>query len=328
MEAKPEFYDSKDIPLHDFIFVGCWNLPGPARNMVAHDIVNHPTAQTIILGGDNVYPVAGDKGFPLKVHRTQTFYDGIKLYMEKGKTVLGTLGNHNIALALNDKTRVVDMKKRQMKVFGMHNSYYITEFQDRCCVVVLDTNLREDDYTQMCKWLETALHYIQRNGLSYYIVQHEPFFSVKGSKKEGVLKIKYQLWEPRRVVMDILFTFPPICVLCADTHNYQTVEIVSLTDPSQSILQLVVGTGGASHDEYGLKKPYEDDAYRYEVIYPKKEEQFISAYGYIHIRSPHEYKFMPVKGWMGGVRSRNRTLKRRTRKNDTLSSSNYEYKKI
>lgn len=54
MESEAEAYD-----LHPFLFMGCWNedLPSSdARDAVAKAIQANPV-RTLILGGDNVYPV-------------------------------------------------------------------------------------------------------------------------------------------------------------------------------------------------------------------------------------------------------------------------------
>ena len=309
--VTPEHYVRKTFPLHEFIFVGCWNRPGRYRDEVAAAIMK-TSVKTVILGGDNVYPLPDTK-----IHSTQVFYDGIQLYMNKGKDIVGTLGNHNIAFALDEEMREVDMKERQMKVFDITNSYYISEYDDKCCIVVLDTNLTEIKYETMCAWFNTAIEYMRANALQYYIVQHEPFFSVKGKTKKGVFSDKYQILENRKTILDSLFTYVPIRVLCADTHLFQQVNITSKRT-GQSVVEIVVGTGGAEHDSYSLKTPWEDDSYVYELIYPKKPSEYISAYGYLHIFTPERSQFVPISAWEGGERTRKKNKKKTKRKSRKL----------
>jgi hypothetical protein len=299
------YYTRKAIPLHEFVFVGCWNRRSPQRDAVAERII-HTDVKTVILGGDNVYPLPEDKLAETKTHRAEVFNEGIQLYLDKGKDIIGTLGNHNIAYALDAHNKVVNMRAIQMKTFAMENSYYVSEYEDKCCIVVLDTNLTAGD--AMFEWLRSVIDYIKHHGLTYYIVQHEPFFSVKGKLADKKLKDKYQLWENRNTVLEILFTFLPICVLCADTHLFQQVEITD-KKTGQVITQIIVGTGGAEHDYNALKAPLEDDLYHYEVTYPKTEKEFSSSYGYLHMKSKGVGDFVHVVAWEGGKR------KRKSRKN-------------
>ena len=313
----PHYYNRKSFPLHEFIFVGCWNRVGPYRDAVAKEITK-TTVKTVILGGDNVYQLPEDKEHPMKPHRAKVFYEGIQLYMNKGKDIIGTLGNHNIAFALDEANDEINMKDRQMKVLDMPNSYYFTEYDDECCIVVLDTNLEGAHLEAMCMWLDTVVKFMALRRLTYYIVQHEPFFSVKGKKKKEVITEKYQLWDNRNPVLEILFNYLPICVLCADTHLYQQVEIHSKKS-AQSLLQIVVGTGGAEHDLYTLKGHQEDDSYTYNVTYPSSDREFISAYGYLHVFNKEHRRFVPVKAWEGGKRSRRQKRKtRKSRKNRVI----------
>lgn len=53
--SHPRYLDKQDRNLHPFLFVGCWNLRGPARDAVVGammDKAKKSDIQNIVLGGD------------------------------------------------------------------------------------------------------------------------------------------------------------------------------------------------------------------------------------------------------------------------------------
>lgn len=292
-------------PLFPFVFVGCWNQPGVtcreeglARDAVAHAISSMEDIKYIILGGDNVYPRPLRSGEKNKVHDPTVFDEGIQLFEASGKPIIGSFGNHN-----------VDTIKHQMKTFGLSKTYYQREFSDGVHVLVLDTNIvlsgsSDPEYEIMCVWFNTTVAELDRKRQQYFVVQHEPYFTAR-SKGFGELRNS----GPLLATMDI---YPPIAVLCADTHHYQYATIQNTTNSkAPEIHQFIVGTGGAKHD------PHMDDFSETELMggsYKFTQKHAETGFGFLRVSdSDHSrFEFIKVREWpaesKGGYR---RTPKRR-----------------
>ena len=184
-----------------FLFMGCWNRAGPARNHVAAALCDNPI-ENLVLGGDNIYPEksVNTSGMKTKKYSRNVFDQGIAAL--KCKRILGTaLGNHNIS----DR----DILKTQMESLTSGQNYYIQNYPD-VNLIFLDSNLSGKDATTMFAWLATELEKMDRN---YFLIQHEPLLAFKKHKIH-----QYQQLAP---LLDILIRRPPLAVLCADTHHYQ-----------------------------------------------------------------------------------------------------------
>lgn len=284
----------KDKPLVPFLFMGCWNEDDSPRVSVAKAITENPI-ETLVLGGDNVYPQKlriGNATDFTKVYSLKTLMDGI--HMLHGKDIYAALGNHNVGGPML-KTQ------RGLSEWTMPDRYYSVNFSD-CSLVVIDTNLIDDEtaFNTMTEWLVNTITKLNEDGRKYYYVQHDPFISF-GKKKMIVL--------PKlRDLLSILAKYPPIAVLCADTHNYQkgTLKIGDVT-----IKQYVVGTGGA-HPDFVMGKngdKYEVDG----IVYTM--ETHIPGYGYLELTSD-ETKFIKVSNWryFEGKGGKGNGYKRKTHK--------------
>ena len=268
-------------PLHPFLFLGCWNTRGAARDAVAATIgANASDVPVLILGGDNVYPLEGNKS---KLHSPDVFEEGMKLYSQfehgAGKFLFPSLGNHNV----KEEIRAVQLE-RYSKYLKPDKTYYMLRFTDKFRVIVLDTNIMDSD--AMIEWLRRAIDKVADEGERYYIVQHEPMISMR--HKKGADKASVLIGCDR--VMEILNRYPPIRILCADTHNFQD-GFVTFGEGAPAISQLVVGTGGANLDD--LPKgagPFtvQEGGLKYKYIKGEK------AYGYLRIDNPDTYEFKEV----------------------------------
>jgi hypothetical protein len=268
-------------PLHPFLFFGCWNTRGAARDAVAAKIrANERDVPVLILGGDNVYPLEGNES---KLHRRDVFEEGMELYSQfehgAGKFLFPSLGNHNVKKDI----RAVQME-RYSKYLKPDKTYYMLRFTDGFHVIVLDTNTMDSD--AMIEWLRGAIHDVAAAREPYYIVQHEPMISMR--HKKGADKASVLIGCDR--VMQILNRYPPIHILCADTHNFQYGS-VTFGEGGVAISQLVVGTGGANLDDLPERAgPFtvEEGGLKYEYMGGKK------VYGYLRIDDPDTYKFVQV----------------------------------
>ena len=182
--SLPAFLTKVDRNLHPFLFVGCWNLRGAARDAVVTAMTTRAAEegiQNIVLGGDNVYPTHEQdealnrwketkEGPKPPKHTPDVFLEGIGMFEPYFVTL--ALGNHNV----ND-TNVFEV---EMGYLPVRNRYYIQEFED-AVLVVFDSNITKgaSGYEAMKAWLESALIYIKMLGKPYYFVTHEPFGSFK-----------------------------------------------------------------------------------------------------------------------------------------------------
>lgn len=282
----------KAKPLVPFLFMGCWNEDDSPRTSVTKAIMENPI-ETLVLGGDNVYPVKmriGNSTDFTKVYSQKTLMNGI--HMLYGKDIYAALGNHNVG---GQMLKV----QRGLNEWTMPDRYYCIHFSDYS-LVVIDSNLIDDEdaFYTMNKWLSDTINGLKSDRRKYYYVQHDPFISF-GKKKMIVF--------PKLVeVLEILVRYPPIAILCADTHNYQkgTLQVGDVT-----IQQYVVGTGGA-HPDY-VKGKNGDTYDIMGVTYTM--DTHISGYGYLEVTSD-EAKFIKVSDWRpfegkGGKRGK-KTYKR------------------
>jgi hypothetical protein len=276
---------NKPNNLIPFLFMGCWNRDAPPRASVADAIRENPI-KTLILGGDNVYPEKiklGDSTDFTKVYSLKTLMNGV--HMLHGKDIYTALGNHNVSEPIL-KTEL------GLTEWTIPNRYYSVNFRDHT-LIVIDTNLIETDkYDEMRSWLLEQVRKVKEDGKQYYYVQHEPFISFKKKKITTLPK--------SADILGILKEYPPIAILCADTHNYQK-GILEIGDVK--IKQYIVGTGGADPDivKTEIGASHTSDGVKYTM------KKYTSGYGYLEVTN-EKTKFIKVEDWRpfegkGGKRS-------------------------
>ena len=274
----------KSTNLIPFLFMGCWNRNDKPRSSVADALRENPI-KTLILGGDNIYPNKVRIGNNVKkVYNLKTLMNGIDMLY--GKDIYTALGNHNV----DGSTLNVQLS---LNKWIIPSRYYSVNFADHSLIVIDSNLITTDKYNIMKEWLMTTINYLKDKGRKYYYVQHDPFISFKKSKKTVLANISEML--------NILAHYPPIMILCADTHNYQkgTLKVGDV-----SITQYIVGTGGASPDpvtvEIGTSETVDDITY--------KMTDYIPGYGYLEVSD--ETKFIKVLEWSGGKRRRTHKKRR------------------
>lgn len=288
----PEHWIAVDTPLHPFLFVGCWNQTGRARDAVMAAVHQRPE-QTVVLGGDNIYPTKSMSadGRKRKVYDPAVLATGAAFL--SSKEVYAALGNHNIAdPAIYD--RMIQLP------WHIRNPYYGVEFADGYCLVFLDTN-RMEEPAAMLDWFAKAQRYIADARQQYYLVQHEPIVSFK----KGAPATLYD-----GVALLDAITVLPRAVLCADTHNYQrgTIQynpsfLNRVMGNGPSLTQYVVGTGGAAPDPIGAEL---DDSVTVLDTITYTLEDADAAYGFLAVPADSAPYFVSVAGWnlTGGDRRR------------------------
>lgn len=257
-------------PLHPFLFMGCWNRRGTPRDRVAAAIQSS-SIENVVLGGDNVYPLDGTKK-----HNNVVLYEGVNLL--SGKRIYSSLGNHNV------KNKNIESLELSLMDWTLPSAYYVCIFSDNYALVVLDTNIVEETekYNMMIKWFSETIKDLSMHGIKYYVVQHEPYASYKKAKRPVLPNGSKLLYEMK--------VYPPIAILCADTHNYQ---VNSIDVNGTKILQYVVGTGGASYDTIiGSTDEHIDIASDIKL----KMINRIEGFGYLQV-TVDEMKFIKVAPW-------------------------------
>jgi hypothetical protein len=117
------------------------------------------------------------------------------------------------------------------------------------------------------------------------------------------------------IILSTLQTYPPLAVLCADTHHY---EDGIISGGSHAIRQIIVGSGGAEYNTYTEPAiPFRiGGGFNYTMTSAP-----IHKYGFLLIEREGEAVFQPVLNWEGGRRGRTRrTRKTRTHKKLTRRS--------
>jgi hypothetical protein len=303
--------------LFPFVFVGCWNQPGgkcggeggrerEARDTVAADVGKQTDIKYIVLGGDNVYPLPGNKE---KRHDPAVFDQGIALYEATGKPILLTFGNHNVDTLNHQKSR-----------FGLTKTYYHKAFERGIHILVLDTNIilngpTYPEYGEMHDWFSKEVATLSADQ-HYFVVQHEPYFTARFKKE----KDNFGALVNADPFLDIMFARPPIAVLCADTHHYQHATIQQ-KEGGNIIHQFIVGTGGANHDPHA-KRFIAPELLNYKYLFTRvnPESESVNGFGFLRINgidpsNPDDFKFIKVCDWpLRGGAHRRRSRRRRSNK--------------
>jgi hypothetical protein len=274
-------------PLFPFLFFGCWNQPGNASNdpekLPRNKVFNHIRAhkseiQTIIIGGDNVYPRPERKVD--KYHEPDVFDEGFGMYASLGKPIVLAFGNHNES--------TLDHQKARAGFRPEDSTYFVRAYAEGVDVVVLDTNKMND--AEMLAWFDKTVKQISESGREYYVVQHEPYFTAKKKKFGSLVN--------GAAFLEVMFTYrQPISVLCADTHHYQHAEIkrIGAANDDPVIHQFIVGTGGANYDEH--KSDFESRDFESGYTFKKIEET--SGFGYLCVDGAdlRDVRFEKVSDW-------------------------------
>ena len=338
------------MALCPFLFVGCWNSPynknatgDPFFKRVVAAINKEAGISRLVLGGDNIYPEkvkAQGQEKKKKVYYVDKLIEGIRDITVP--TIYAALGNHNIdqgdieAYELNPKvgSRMYAPYKPAPASAGggaggaggggarwiMPDYNYVIPFTDYN-LVVIDTNAVEDEdrLEALRLFLENTLAAMDK---PYFLVQHEPFFSIRKNDVEYGEEIhgsmtpaalldaftrKDALQNHKKILDTIIASgHLPTAILCADTHNYQHGVI---TYRGTAFNQYVVGTGGASPDP--LPDNSEGGVFTIgELTYVVKDTK--SAYGYLRINDDVPI-FKKVSDWSGGARTRRRRRRSRRR---------------
>jgi hypothetical protein len=297
--------------LYPFSFVGCWNKPMPGiplkgqpRRVVASALLAAQKSpdEVVILGGDNIYAVEGDKA---KRHNEADFVDGAAPFEEAN--VFTAVGNHNLGpFADTGKSKVRVMAEEYGWLPSAAESYYRVPFEE-ADVIVLDTN---QNGPAQSAWFMGQVMELAATGKPWWLVQHEPFASIKkikaGKPKTHILDAKYV-----NGILPFVALYPPLGILCADTHNYQAGRLVM--GGGVEIPQWVVGTGGGIPDRItgadvaalggGIQSPL--FYYAVDAVAPD--------FGFARVTGPGAVTFISVMPWPeqeGGARARPKNRRR------------------
>jgi hypothetical protein len=303
-----------DVPLHPFLFVGCWNNPNTYDYRHVFERIEADPIKTLILGGDNIYPVKDARGN--KRYNVNEVQRGFEI-ARRGKTHIFTaVGNHNVTNS--------SVYEKEKNLYGLVSPYYCVHFTDGYSLIFLnslyainDDDAYTDELEAMLEWLKG----IVLTGIKYYLVQHHPIAGIRG-KGPWTLPNKNK-------ILSILQYNLPIAILCSHLHFFQTgeIEFHNTTNENSSphfgasvkkIPQYIVGTGGAKFDEPPSSSSHtiteDGDKFKYTVTDTQKIN------GYTRVVAPGSVEFVPVPIASGGRRSRSRSRPRRPARSRSRSS--------
>ena len=294
-----------DRPLYPFIFVGCWNNPyntldeggaggaGGAAYRPVFDAINADAAPTLILGGDNIYPlkIKGTNQRSFNLGEIQRGFNSIN--KESKPTVFTALGNHNIG-----EHDVFEKIRSLYKI--PEKTYYSVDFTD-ATILFLDTNIfkksdfTDDVYLEMMHFVGTTINRLLALRKPYYIVGHYPIAGIRYDDK-------YML-RGKHMLLENMSKYPPIALLTSHLHIYQKGKIQY---KAMNVTQYIVGTGGAKPDKIPILEVdgihVRDDTFNYTV------EESQRPYGYLRfasVGSPGEF-IRVMDAAVGGYRKTKR----------------------
>ena len=291
--------------------MGCWNYTSRTkRGAVARDAVlamikTHPRQELLVVAGDNAYPdkvkMGKEKIKTFDVEEIGAGFAALKDARDPGQLLVG-IGNHN-AEKLNAGGKPILQVERETFGRALPNPYFCRMFsKDHTALVFIDTNAFEKEFktlnalyedpdyaNHMLEWLEEVIMYLKEKRYKYYLVQHEPLFSLK---PKGT-----QVLAQASSVLDVLLNYRPIAVLSADTHSHQQWKLMY---KGTSFMQVVTGTGGAQPNYVPALETMPLDETRAPVEpfssiqYKTPMANRTPSYGYLEIVKPHSYNFMAV----------------------------------
>jgi hypothetical protein len=199
-----------DIPLHPFIFVGCWNNPNTHDYRHVFERIKEEPMKTLILGGDNIYPFKEANGS--KRYNLDEVQKGFEIAHKAKPYIFTAFGNHNITNS--------SVYEKEKKLYGLLSSYYCVHFTDGFTLIFLnslfainDEDMYTDELNAMLEWLQEIVSKISK----YYIVLHHPIAGIR-AKGPWILPNKNS-------ILSILQHNLPIAILCSHLHFFQAGEI-------------------------------------------------------------------------------------------------------
>lgn len=179
--------------------------------------------------------------------------------MRDEKPIYMCAGNHEFKEHKIIKTgEPIDLLEKEKEVFGddlIVSGFLKEKCNDTLFYVIDTTNIK--DYPLLTEYTDIQSELTKNKGINKIcIFGHEPIISLKYARKEkikkGKLKRKWNDWTTSKDLLEwikvLLFHLPnyEIKYICADTHNYQDMNItLKLEDgSSKEISQTIVGSGG------------------------------------------------------------------------------------
>jgi len=274
--------------------MGCWNNRSEGHAAVMEELRKRPE-QVLILGGDNAYPD----------HNKHWDIDYLIGEMKRlpNKEKFAAFGNHNLDVGILERAELALHPTNHR--WNMPDNYYACMFTDGFAIIVLDTNcfnyyaneiLTKPPYSldpkrlqfaeEMLRWLHETVQLLERRSTPYYLVQHDPIVSHKADKKKRTI---VRCLHHGDRILDQLLRYPPLRILCADTHNYQEGDILY-----KGVLfhQIVSGTGGGKPDKLDVSKILGETQCP-TLLYQRTK--YVPGYGFVQIAK--HASFQKVRNW-------------------------------
>ena len=248
-----------------FFFFGCWNYDNcdkiDNRNSVIIMIASEKELYDFgIVAGDNIYSrkIIDESGKETKHMYDETFdkiSSSLGILIKRKSKVSPFL---NVILGNHDEEDKCILKKEieqismvpNTRLFLKNNRHSVVE-RPLAYYIYLNTNRQH--ISKLKLFLKSLLYSNLDNRKWLIFVGHEPTYSLKYKEKKGKIKKISELDPDLISIFNALQEkrgFNKMVYLCADTHNFQLLNVRSTDKHSNFNLPILVsGTGGAKLDD-------------------------------------------------------------------------------
>lgn len=249
------------MPFEKFFLFGCWNYDNCGKTDNRDNVINMIASEKNlydfgIVAGDNIYPrkIVDENGMETKHMYDETIEQiGISLKKlvkptSKVSPFLNViLGNHD-----EESDCILEKEVNQLSMLPNTRFFLKNRVVERPLAYYIYLNTNEQHIDELKLFLESLTHEDLDKRKWLIFVGHEPIYSLKYKEKKGKIK-KFSELDPDLIpIFNDLQTsgaFNKMVYLCADTHNFQLLNVRSADKHSNFNLPIVVsGTGGAKLD--------------------------------------------------------------------------------
>lgn len=261
---------------------GCWNYDNcdkvDYRSNILKLVREDKTPYNFgIITGDNIYPIKNSEGEKLFYKNTfRKLYELNTLIpngLEREYTFLNViLGNHDE----EDSKCVLEEERRILGLFDNLKLYETNFIVEKPLAYYVYINTNEMHLSELIKFLEKIDEKIEQFDTNkwFIFIGHNPLYSFKYKIKKDKHPNYTELHpEIIKIVNKIYLNgLNKMLYLCADTHNFQLINIINNDLENEFCLPIViVGTGGAKLDSIFL----EDMDYDKELEYMNTDTDLI-----------------------------------------------------
>lgn len=242
-----------------FFFFGCWNYDNCGKTDNRNSVINMIASEKYsydfgIVAGDNIYSrkMVDESGIETK-HMYDETIGNISILLKKlvkpiSPFLYVILGNHDEESDCILKREVEQISMVPNTRFFLRNTRHSIVERPLAYYIYLNTNEQHIDDLKL--FLISLLNEDLDKQKWLIFIGHEPIYSLKYKEKEGKIKKLTELDEGLIQIfydLQVVKNLKKMVYLCADTHNFQLLNIRSFVN-NFNLPVLVSGTGGAKLD--------------------------------------------------------------------------------